>query len=155
MKRMTLVMAAACALGLAVYAAGAWSAASATPAEKQLQKDVKVLKTQVKALQTSVKKLSGEVADTEDAAIGIGLISICGTVVMADAVQGTWQVIDQASAATQAGKTYFGAQTPVDDKIVGQGLCQAIGVTRSQTVPPTIAQVNALLALFKAVRAAS
>jgi hypothetical protein len=58
-------------------------------------------------------------------------------------------VIDQASAATQAGKTYFGPQTPVVDTLGGAPICQTIGVNRSQTVPPTAAQLNALLALLR------
>jgi hypothetical protein len=58
-------------------------------------------------------------------------------------------VIDQLSAATQSGKTYFGPQTPVDDTIAGQPLCKLIGVTRSHTPPPTAAPFSALLALFQ------
>ena len=69
--------------------------------------------------------------------------------ITADGLQGTWQVIDQLSAATQGGKTYFGAQTPVSDAIAGQSICQLISVPRPHALPPTVAPFSALLALFQ------
>ena len=91
------------------------------------------------------------VSDTRDIAIGVGIIGACNTAITADGLQGTWQVIDQLSTATQAGKTYFGPQTPVSDTIAGQHICSAIGVTRSQALPPTSAPFSALLALYQTV----
>ena len=107
------------------------------------------LKVEVKALQTNVKKLKKSVTNAQDIAIGVGLIGACNTAITADGLQGTWQVIDQLSAATQNGKTYFGQQTPVDDTIAGQSICQAIRVNRSHTPPPTVAPFSALLALYQ------
>jgi hypothetical protein len=146
MKR-ALLLGAVLALGL--YATGAWSAAPPTATEKKLQKDVAALKVEVKALQGNVKKLKKSVTSTEQIALGVGLIGACNTAITADGLQGTWRVIDQLSAATQAGKTYFGPQTPVDDTIAGQPLCKLIGVPRSQALPPTAAPFSALLALFQ------
>ena len=69
---------------------------------------------------------------------------VCENVVITDALQGTWNVVDQIAQATQAGKTYFGAQTPLADK----GACTAFKITRSQGVPPTALVFNSLVALL-------
>jgi hypothetical protein len=143
------VLALAAVVVLGLYAGGAWSAQQATPVEAKLQRDVASLKAQVKALQASVKKANKAATDAGEIAIGIGLIDACNTAITADALQGTWQVIDQLSAATQGGKTYFGPQAPVSDLIAGQPVCQLIGVGRSHAVPPTVAPFSTLLALFQ------
>jgi hypothetical protein len=163
MKRATF---AACAVAIAVvaaYTAGAWSAAPPTPTEKKLLRDDRKLLRDVKALQAQVKTLQSQVktdetnatkvrdlADTAALIASTGLaVSFCATAITADALQGTWQVIDQLSAATQAGKTYFGPQTPVDDTVQGQSICQVLQVTRSQGVPPTTATLSALLTALR------
>src|SRR5262249_55511457 len=64
--------------------------------------------------------------------------SACDVVTTADALQGTWQTIDELSAATQAGKTYFGPQTPVDDTILGHHACVVSRVGRMYPWPRTI-----------------
>jgi len=56
--------------------------------------------------------------------------------------------VDQIATATQAGKTYFGGQTPVTDSVGGQSACQLLSITRSQGLPPTAAQLAALAGLF-------
>src|SRR5262245_60644519 len=153
MRRTGVLAVLVVAIGVAVYAAGAWSATTATPE----QKDIKALKAQVKTLQKQVKKLTSRESDTEDAvlaSIGLALINACGNVVAYDAAVGTWKVIDQISAATQAGKTYFAGQEAIDDRIQNQSLCQTIGLTRSQVVPPTIAAFNAYMALLRGSSAA-
>jgi len=139
MKRVILLGA---IVAVALYATVAWSATPPTPTEKKLQKDVATLKAQVKALKKSV-------SDARDIAIGIGIIGACNTAITADGLQGTWQVIDQLSAATQVGKTYFGPQAPVDDSISGVHICGEIGVTRIQALPPTTASFSALLRLYQ------
>jgi hypothetical protein len=139
MKRVLLLGA---VLAVALYATVAWSATPPTPTEKKLQRDVATLKAQVKALKKSVK-------DAQDIALGGLVIGACNTAITADGLQGTWQVIDQFSTATQAGKTYFGPQTPVSDTIGGTAICGAIGVARSQALPPTAAPFKALLALYQ------
>lgn len=149
MRRAIVLVGLAAAVGTALYAAGAWSATAPTPTEKSLLKDVKTLKSQVKKLQAETKGLKAQAVENEAVAIAAVLLGICETAIVADATQGTWQVIDQLSAASQAGKTYFGAQLPVDDTVAGQGVCRALGLTRSQAVPPTMAPFNALLSLFR------
>jgi len=96
-----------------------------------------------------VKALKKSVSDAREIAVGIGIIGACNTAIAADGLQGTWQVIDQLSAATQAGKTYFGPQTPVDDSIGGVHICAEIGIPRSQALPPTTAPFSALLRLYQ------
>jgi hypothetical protein len=147
MKRLVVIAALAAA---AAYAAGAWSAPSATPTEKKLQRDVAALKTQVKALQKSLKTVKKDVADTQ---VGVGAVAIlvdCVAAVSADEEQGSWQVTDQISTATQAGKTYFGPQPALSDQVAGVGpACQTLGITRSQVVPPVITPFDSILALFR------
>jgi len=138
MKRVLLL----CAIvGVAVYATEAWSASPPSPTEQRRSKDVATLKKQVKTLKT-------EVSSTQLAVVGTILFTVCSDEIAADALQGTWQVVDQVSAALQAGKTYFGAQVPVTATFNGQDICAAGGLTRSQVLPPTVAGYQALLAQF-------
>ena len=136
-----------CALvGVAVYATTAWSASNTDPTVQRLVKDVATLKSQVKTLQKQYKTLNNETAAAVDV---LAILGICSTELSADALQGTWAEIDSMSAALQAGKTYFGPQSPVTATINGQDWCAQASVTRSQGVlPPTVAQYQALLAPF-------
>jgi hypothetical protein len=45
---------------------------------------------------------------------------------------------NELSAATQAGKTYFGPQTRVDDTVAGKHACMVTRVGRSWAVPPSV-----------------
>jgi hypothetical protein len=139
MKRILL---AGAILSIAVYTAVAQSATPPSATERKLLKDVAALKAQVKALKKSE-------TDTRNLALGIGVIGACNTVITADGLQGTWQVVDQLAAATQAGKTYFGPQTPVNDRIGGEQICSAIGVNRLSTLPPNTSPFSALLAIYQ------
>ena len=131
----------------------ATSAPSATPTEQKLLKSVATLKAQVAKLQKTDKTQNSNINTVANIAVSALAYGACNTAITADAVQGTWQVIDQIAAATQAGKTYFGAQTPVSDSVLSGLLtapaCQAASVTRSQALPPTAAQFNALLGVLK------
>jgi hypothetical protein len=135
-------------LVVALYATVAWAATPATPTEKKLLKDVASLKAQVKTLKKTVN-------DTRDLALAVAAIGACNVAITADGLQGTWQEIDQLSAATQAGKTYFGPQTPVNDAIGNTNThwCGLVSVNRSQALPPTVAQFSALLALYQTTAA--
>ena len=139
-----------CALvGVAVYATTAWSApGAATPTEKQLLKDVAALKKQVKTLQKQQTTITKAVGGDELALGATILFTVCGNELAADALQGTWQEIDQLSAALQAGKTIFGPQTPVTATLQGKDICAAGGISRSQVLPPTVAGYQALLSQF-------
>ena len=141
MKRVLLL---GVVLAVALYATVAWAATPPTPTEKKLQKDVATLKAQMKTLKKSV-------SDLRDVALAVAITGACNTAITADGLQGTWQEIDQLSAATQAGKTYFGPQTPVNDAILNTNIhwCASANVNRSQALPPTVAQFSALLALYQ------
>jgi phage I-like protein len=147
------VLALVLAVGIATYSAAAWSAPSATPTEQKLLKNVATLKAQVAKLQKTDKTQNANINTVANIAVSALAYSACSTAVTADAIQGTWQIVDQLSAATQAGKTYFGAQTPVSDSVLSGLLtapaCQAASVTRSQALPPTSAQFSALLGVLK------
>lgn len=135
-----------CALvGVAVYATSAWSASNTDPTEQRLVRDVATLRKQVTALQKQVKTLD---ANTGAAVSVLAVLGICQAELSADAFQGTWQIVDQISGALQAGKTYFGPQAPVSATVQGQDWCLLANVTRSQVLPPTVAQYLALLAPF-------
>ena len=138
MKRMVTLMLAAAALAVPATQANATPSATPTLAQfKSLQKQVKTLQAQVKKLQTQTK-------DLNSFANGLIPLLVCQDVAATDALQGTWNVIDQISAATQAGKTYFGAQTPIADG----GACTAFKITRSQAVPPSVAVFSSLVTLL-------
>ena len=139
---------------IATYSATAWSAAPPTPTEQKLQRQINTLKTQVAKLQKDDKTLK---ANVNDLVGGISLalvLDACTNAVTADAFQGTWQVIDQLSTATQAGKTYFGPQTAISDALSGltAPACQAVQVVRSQALPPTSAQLDALLGVLRSAQ---
>jgi hypothetical protein len=138
MKKIVALTVAALVLAIPATQASAAKQAGPTAAQfRALQKQVTTLQKQVKTLQKQAK-----VADN----LTFGLIGVlvCENVVISDALQGTWNVVDQIAQATQAGKTYFGAQTPLADK----GACAAFKITRSQGIPPSAAVFNSLVALL-------
>lgn len=150
MKRIFVL--AIAAVALAVPAAQAHAAGQASPTAAQfraLQKQVKLLQAQVKTLQKFVPKTcSARTCFTLPQVSAISAFGyeaqICEQAVIADAFQGTWNVIDQISTATQAGKTYFGAQTPISDSQA----CSNVGLTRSSGIPPTVAVFSSLVNLL-------
>jgi hypothetical protein len=144
MKRVLVLLA---VVGVAVYATSAWSASAPTPTEKQLLRDVATLKTQVKKLQAQMKTATTNINTVGSLAATALLYTVCSDTLTADALQGTWQVLDQvATTAGQAAR--FGAQSPITATLQGQDVCAAGGVTRSQVLPPTVAGFQALLAGF-------
>jgi len=141
-----------CALvGVAVYATTAWAAPGSTdPTVSRLVKQVSTLQKQVSTLQKGQKTLTKDLNTVADVALGSFLYTVCSDEITSDAFEGTWQIVDQlATAQTEApGKTYFGLQTPVTATLQGQDVCSSGGITRSQVLPPTVAQYQALLAPF-------
>jgi hypothetical protein len=165
MKKITAL--AACALALAAVAGQAQAASSpdqriaalerqvadlqralAGPTgQRQTPADRKItaLTKRVTALEKRVKKAETTLGTTTlIAAAGI-VYGGCLAAVTADALNGTWNVVDQIAAATQAGKIYFGPQAPVNDF----NFCsQAFQITRQTSVPPSVANFSALTALL-------
>jgi uncharacterized protein YoxC len=138
LKRIVLLVLASAMLAFPATQANAKS--SATPTLAQF----KALQKQVTKLQSQVKKLQTETNDLNAFANGLIPLLACQDVVTADALQGTWSVIDQISTATQAGKVYFGPQTPLVDK----GACAEFRITRSQSVPATVSVFSSLVTLL-------
>jgi hypothetical protein len=134
MKRLVLLP-----LTLAAVFALATPAPAATPTERKLLRDVKVLKAQVKTLQKQVR-------EARNLALGSIVFSGCVTAVTVDAFQGTWAVIDDVSNKTNQPKTWFGPQQPANDFQT----CQEFNITRAPTqVPPNANVFNSLLVLFR------
>src|SRR5215211_4113889 len=101
-------LALAAALAAFLVAAPAASAADPNTAKiAALQKQVKTLQKQVTALTKRVKNDEDQLAVNFEGDTCLGAQT-------ADLIQGTWGVIDQIAQALQA-RTYFGAQTAVDD----------------------------------------
>jgi hypothetical protein len=113
-----------------VFAAPAQPAA---PSNAQLARQIRTLQKQVKTLQKQVKLAE------QHATLAI-IYAGCSTAVTADALEGTWAVIDQVNGAP-----IFGPQTPVNDRET----CSVWEVNRAPTqVPPNISVFNSLLAVF-------
>jgi len=105
----------------------------------------------VTALEKEVKALQKQSNLTQGAVGFLTVWSACDAATTADALQGTWQTIDQLSVATQAGKTYFGPQVQVDDTFAGRDACSIarVGRTFPVLVPPSIGYFNNLLRVFR------
>ena len=150
MKRIVVLMLAVAALALPAAQANAGSSATPTLTQfRALQKQVKTLQAQVKTMQKWVpKSCSTNTCFTLPQVSGLAAISfelqICQQAVIADALQGTWNVIDQISTATQAGKVYFGPQTPISD----DGACTNIKIARSSGIPPTVSVFSSIVSLL-------
>ena len=99
-----LVMTIAALLAATLLAA---PASGATPAERRLAR-------QVKTLQKQVKTLTARIAKTEDQLDANFAGDTCLGAQTTDLIQSTWGVIDLIAQALQS-RTYFGAQTAVDD----------------------------------------
>jgi len=134
---------------LAIPATQANAAGPSAAQVKALQKQVKTLQAQVKALQKwvptsctantcfNVKQLSS-IADFTYT------VQVCQQAILADEFQATWGVIDQISAATQSGKTYFGQQSSISDAQA----CSAVRITRPSANPPNANIFSSLVSLL-------
>ena len=158
MKRIVAFAFAVLALALpAAQAGAAQSASQPTLAQfKALQKQVTTLQSQVKTLQAQIKvqqkwvppscttSTCGTLRQISSLASFDYEAGICEVAVISDQFQATWQIIDQLSTATQAGKTYFGPQTSISDA----GACADLQFTRAAILPPTSAVFSSLVSLL-------
>jgi hypothetical protein len=114
-----------------VFAAPAQPAA---PSNAKLARQIKTLQKQVKTLQKQVKQ-------TQLVAAVSFVYAGCSNAVTADALQGTWRVVDEVNGAP-----IFGPQVAVNDF----GICALIDITRAPTqAPPNVSVFNSLLAVFQ------
>jgi hypothetical protein len=147
MKRIVALILAAAAL--AVPATQANAAGPSAAQFRALQKQVKTLQAQVKALQKWVPtsctaRTCFNVRQLSTIADFTYTVEVCQQAVLADEFQATWGVIDQLSAATQAGKTYFGPQSSISDAQA----CSAVRITRPSANPPNAAIFSSLVSLL-------
>jgi hypothetical protein len=128
----------AVAVGFAAHSSAAVATTAADPRIGALQKQVKTLQAQMKALQHRVAAQDQEIGLNYDG-------DTCLGAQVADLIQGTWNVVDQLSAATQAGKTYFGPQTQVNDYRSCSQLANPSVPRPGIVVPPTVSPLQPLL----------
>ena len=137
-------------IALTLVLSAAPATAAPTPTEKKLQRQAAKLQKQVATLQKQMKALQKKANDTELLAEAALVVGFCDSALTADALQGTWAVIDQIQQ--ENGKpAKFGAQTAVNDS----GVCNAIRVVRSQRVPPTTSGFATMLDLLRGSAAIS
>ena len=121
------------------------SAAAATPTERKLSSQIKVMQRQVKVLQGQVKKLRADMREVQGISAAALVYSTCATAATADAFQGTWETIDALNAHTGRPDQYP-APTPIADPL---NSCQLLEVQRPPAVPPTTNVFAALLNIFR------
>lgn len=121
-------------------------AAAATPSERRLARQVKTLQRQVTTLNRQVRTLQRQMRETGSIARAGLIYSACFTAATSDAFQGTWETIDQLSAAVGQPDKYP-APAPVTDPL---NSCQDLELQRQpNTVPPTTNLFAGLLNLFR------
>lgn len=134
-------------VALAVIGALAAPGSAATPSNKKLAGQIKVLQRQVKVLQGQVKTLRTQMREVQGVSAAALAFSACSTAATADAFQGTWETIDRHAAVNVHGPDQYPAQTPVVDPL---NSCQLLEIQRQpNTVPPTTNVFAALLNLFR------
>jgi hypothetical protein len=110
-----------------------------------LQRRATALEKRVKTLETNLKKAQTTLTQTTGLAAAGIVLSGCFAAATADAFTSTWNIVDQISVATQAGKIYFGPQAAVNDFQT----CGALQITRQAgTIPPTVAVFSAITTLI-------
>ena len=137
--------AAATSIAFVTRSQAAVSEPSADPQIAALTRQTKALQVQVKTLQGQMRTLQRRVIADEDQVTVNFEGDTCLGAQLADAIQGTWVTIDQLSAATQAGKTYFGSQAPVNDYNNCADLAKPEVPRPGITTPPTINPLRPLL----------
>ena len=122
-------------------------ASAATPSERRLAQQTKVLQRQVKALQKQVKALQRTVRNVQSIAAGAIIYGACTTAATADAFQATWETIDKDAVRT-AQPEFFAPQTPIADPL---NSCQRLEVQRQPNpgATPTTDVFAALLNIFR------
>ena len=133
-------------LALAVAGALAAPAAPATPTERKLSAQIKVVQRQVKVLQGQVKTLRRQMREVQIvSSLGVAF-SVCNAAATADAFQGTWETIDAINPKVSEPDKYP-APTPIADPL---NSCNLLEVQRQPSVvPPTTNVFAALLNIFR------
>jgi type II secretory pathway pseudopilin PulG len=133
-------------VALALACVLAAPAAPATPTERKLARQIKVMQRQVKVLQGQVKKLRADMREVQGISASALVFSACSAAATADAFQGTWETIDALNVATGRPEQYP-APSPIADPL---NSCQLLEVQRQPgAVPPTTNVFAALLNIFR------
>ena len=127
MKRAIVAGAVVASLALAAPASGA------TPTERRLTR-------QVTALQKDVAALKKKVTELDQISNALAALVFCNAAITADALQGTWTVLDQ-----KAGGQTVGPQQTVNDA----GACNALSIPRSNATPPSLNPFHAFMRILK------
>src|SRR4051812_28349988 len=130
MKRIALVLA---VVMFSAFAAQANAAAPKGPSMAQFN-----------ALKKQLVKDEKRIKDLENFTNGMLELMVCQNALAADAFQSTWQVVD-ANLTALGRPAAFGAQTPITDL----NACQDFKIARSHSLPPTVAQFSAFVAIFQ------
>jgi outer membrane murein-binding lipoprotein Lpp len=121
-------------------------ASAATPGERRLARQVKTLQRQITTLNRQVRTLQRQMRETRSVAAGGIIFAACSSAATADALQGTWETIDQLAAGVGQPDRYPPA-TAVADPL---NSCQGLEVQRqANTVPPRTDVFAALLNIFR------
>jgi translation initiation factor 6 (eIF-6) len=151
MKRLIVAVVLTTVAALAIFGATAASGTKRgqvpqSASNASLVQTVNNLATRVKALERKTKKLQNAVNVLASELVANYDGDACVVGLTADELQDTWAVIDQVATAAQ-GKTYFGAQTALNDKGGCEGLRSPAvpRLTVSPTTIPTIAAFNPLI----------
>ena len=133
-------------LALAVAGALAAPAAPATPTERKLSRQIKVMQRQVKVLQGQVRTLRRQMRDVQIvSSLGVAFTA-CNAAASADAFQGTWETIDGINAHL-ARPDQYPASAPIADPL---NSCNLLEIQRQPSaVPPTTNVFAALLNIFR------
>jgi hypothetical protein len=121
-------------------------ASSATPSNRKLASQIKVLQRQVKVLQGQVRTLRTQMREVQGVSAAALAFSACSTAATADAFQGTWETIDGLNAHTGRPDQYPPV-SPIADPL---NSCQLLEIQRQPgVVPPNTNVFAALLNLFR------
>jgi outer membrane murein-binding lipoprotein Lpp len=121
-------------------------ASSATPSERRLARQVKTLQRQVTTLNRQYQALQRRVRVVESVAAGGIIFAACNAAATADALQGTWETIDQLAVGVGQPEKYP-PQTAIADPL---NSCRSLEIQRAaNTVPPATNVFAALLNIFR------
>jgi outer membrane murein-binding lipoprotein Lpp len=122
-------------------------ASAATPGERRLARQVKTLQRQVTTLNRQVRTLQRQMREVQSIAAGGIIFGACNAAATADALQGTWETIDQLAVAVGQPEKYP-PQTAITDPL---NSCQTLEIQR-QPNPAQVPTTNVFAALLNIFR---
>lgn len=117
--------------------------AASPEVQSQTGRRIAALERRVSTLERRATTLQRQLTQSRNIAAAGIFYAQCLTAVTADALTGTWSVVDQIAQGLQ-GRTYFGQQAAVND----YRACSSNRITRQQGVTPSVSPFSALSALI-------